>query len=291
MRKDRIFDFLEQFRVKSGGNFIPPEKALRKDLEGLEIYDTPIMGVASAGDPAFGLLKEDQAVGAHFMLPGDWLEDARSVISFFLPYTDRIKKANAGPDPEPAAEWLHGRIEGQEFIDGLSQGLVDFLRHAGEEAVSPLLDKRFASCTLENKVFLDEGGEPLPLSFTSNWSERHVAYVCGLGTFGLSKGLITKKGVAGRFGSVITTLALPPDNTVPSDIYGNCSMCGRCASMCPVNAITLEGGKDHGICSEYLELMKIKHAPRYGCGKCQVGVPCEGAIPPKKDRSPSLPTG
>lgn len=34
-------------------------------------------------------------------------------------------------------------------------------------------------------------------SFTSVWSERHVAYVCGLGTFGLSRGLITEKGQCG----------------------------------------------------------------------------------------------
>ena len=39
--------------------------------------------------------------------------------------------------------------------------------------------------------------------YASNWSERHVAYVCGLGTFGC-QGLITSKGLAGRFGSIIT---------------------------------------------------------------------------------------
>ena len=36
----------------------------------------------------------------------------------------------------------------------------------------------------------------------STWSERHVAYVSGLGTFGLSGGLITAKGQAVRLGSV-----------------------------------------------------------------------------------------
>lgn len=284
MKKDRIADFIEYYRVNSGENIVPPEKALRRDLEGMEIYGPAILGVAAAEDPAFLTLKNKEAVGPHFMLPGEWLEGARSAISFFLPYSERIKKANAGPDPEPVAEWLHGRIEGQKFIDRLSEALVDFIRREGEEALSPLLDKRFASCTLENKAFLDEKEAPLPLSFTSNWSERHVAYVCGLGTFGLSRGLITKKGVAGRFGSVITTLALAPDNVIPSDLYGNCSMCGRCVALCPVGAITLEKGKDHVACSEYLELMKVRHAPRYGCGKCQVGVPCEGAIPTKNNR-------
>lgn len=36
-------------------------------------------------------------------------------------------------------------------------------------------------------------------TFGSNWSERHAAYVCGLGTFGLSKGLITDKGMGRTF--------------------------------------------------------------------------------------------
>ena len=32
--------------------------------------------------------------------------------------------------------------------------------------------------------------------YISTWSERHAMYAAGLGTFGLSKGLITKKGMA-----------------------------------------------------------------------------------------------
>lgn len=35
--------------------------------------------------------------------------------------------------------------------------------------------------------------------------------VCGLGIFGLSKGLITSKGIAGRFGSIVTELQIIPN--------------------------------------------------------------------------------
>lgn len=79
---------------------------------------------------------------------------------------------------------------------------------------------------------------------TSLWSERHAAYVCGLGTFGLSKGLITKKGIAGRFTSLITDLPLLADERAYTDVYEYCT--------------------------------------RYGCGLCQVRVPCEAGIPKKK---------
>jgi len=117
------------------------------------------------------------------------------------------------------------------------------------------------------------------VSIRSNWSERHVAFVCGLGTFGLSKGLITKSGIAGRFGSILTELYLPPNNREYENIYEYCSMCGICVKNCPANAISIENGKNHNICSEFLNKTAKKYNPRYGCGKCQIGVPCENKIP------------
>lgn len=48
---------------------------------------------------------------------------------------------------------------------------------------------------------------------------------------------------------------------------------------CPANAISIENGKNHIICSEFLDITMEKHKPRYGCGKCQIDVPCESRIP------------
>ena len=222
METTEIRTFIEVFRNGSGWNRVSPEKALRTDLAGMEMFSPALLGTAGADDPAFLLLKNEGAVGPQFLLPREWLPGARSVVSFFLPFTAGVREANAGSGPEPAPEWLHGRIEGQEFIDRLSRALVERLREEGGDAVSPAVDPRFASCTLRNTVFLDGNGTPFPVTFTSNWSERHVAFVCGLGTFGLSRGLITSRGIAGRFGSVITTFPLTPDNVVPEELYGNC---------------------------------------------------------------------
>ena len=138
---------------------------------------------------------------------------------------------------------------------------------------SPSIDKSFWS-----KQKLDDENQ---LSFTSNWPERHVAFVCGLGTFGLSKGLITSKGMAGRFGSIVTELEIIPNKREYEGIYEYCTECGACIKKCPVNAITFENGKDHQICCEFVDLTKNKYKPRYGCGKCQVSVPCESRIPVK----------
>ena len=126
--------------------------------------------------------------------------------------------------------------------------------------------------------------------YISNWSERHAAYAAGLGTFGLSKGLITEKGMAGRFGSVITDAEFSPTIRPYSDPFEYCTMCGACMMRCPAGAIDKSKGcalgKDQLICGPYLSGSRLpKHGPnervRYGCGKCQVGVPCENGIPKK----------
>ena len=66
------------------------------------------------------------------------------------------------------------------------------------------------------------------------------------------------------------------------DITDDCKGCTLCAKNCPVQAITLKKGKDHKSCSEFLDRTMEKFKPRSGCGKCQVGVPCESRIPKKK---------
>ena len=57
--------------------------------------------------------------------------------------------------------------------------------------------------------------------------------------------------------------------------------CGTCIARCPVDAISLEKGKEHAPCSALLDQSQIIHAPRYGCGLCQTAVPCESGIPQK----------
>ena len=275
----QLKNLIEDFLSDSGCNRVRPEVAINEGVADLQIFSSPLLGVAGADDPGFLDLKKDGVVGPHLLLPEEWLPGARSVISFFLPFTENVRRANRVDPAEPSPEWLHGRIEGQECINRLMAFLVTCLEKEGKKALAPSINCRFASCTGKNNVFLDETGRPLPLSFTSNWSERHAAYVCGLGSFGLSKGFITEKGIAGRFGSVITTAFLEPDNKIRSSVYDRCTLCGACVRNCPVGAITIEGGKDHVRCAEYLDIMKKKYSPRYGCGKCQVNVPCECGIP------------
>jgi epoxyqueuosine reductase QueG len=242
-------------------------EALRPDLVGMRIFDAPIFAVAAAEDPMFLRLKSETSVGAHHLMPADWTPQARFVLSVFFPFTERVRIANAVADRLPAAEWLHARIEGQTHISAVSAAAAEALRRAGFSAVAPSADARFRS----------EG-------FTSNWSERHVAFVCGLGTFGLSKGLITEKGIAGRFTSIVTDMELSPARRAYTELYEHCIFCGLCAKRCPADAIDPETGKAHAPCFALLEETRALFSPRYGCGKCQVGVPCESGIPAKGAR-------
>jgi epoxyqueuosine reductase len=158
------------------------------------------------------------------------------------------------------------------MVTELGEHLAALLISEGFPTVFPTTDKRFKMLA----------------PYASNWSERHVAYVCGLGTFGLSKGLITEKGIAGRFGSVITTCPLTPTERPYSNPFEYCTMCGKCQTNCPAGAIDrtkgITHGKEHSTCNLFLNKLSLpphgsNQRSRYGCGKCQVNVPCENGIP------------
>ena len=125
--------------------------------------------------------------------------------------------------------------------------------------------------------------------YASNWSERHVAHACGLGTFGLCDGLITPLGKAVRIGSVVLRGNVKPtprpysryDEYCPFKTKGTC---GACSKRCPAGALS-ERGHDKRLCKAYLDdktaayVEKYYNFKGYGCGLCQTGVPCSSGIP------------
>lgn len=239
---------------------------------GMVIYDAPLVAFADAADLMFEELKAQRIVGPQFISPKGWLASANSVVSFFLPFTHDVRASNRGAGMV-SEEWASARIDGEAFQDDLKRFVAGLMRDAGYEAVVPSLDPRFGM------TVPPDGGVRV-----SNWSERHVAYVAGLGTFGLHKGLITEKGTAGRFGSVVTSLRLAPARRVYQGAFDYCpyiadGRCGACIGRCPAKAIT-PSGKDKTICAGYIDSeIKPRFAPRYGCAKCNVAVPCEAGIP------------
>ena len=270
MDKQIIAKIAQDFVKISEYNYVSKYKAITEELVGMKIFDEPIFAFGDARDSGFNLLKNPSVIGEHFLLPTEWLLNANTVISYFFPFTDEIIKSNIKEKYWPSNEWLHGRIEGQNFLNEFNKFLNTKLIEEGYECIIPSLDTRFFCIShMDNE----------PNHFTSNWSERHVAYVCGLGTFGLSKGIITKIGMAERLGSVVTNLKLKPSEKKYNNIYEYCIMCAECVKQCPAEAISLIDGKNHKKCSDFLVLTTEKYKPRYGCGKCQVNVPCERSTP------------
>ena len=254
-------------------NFVPEEAALRSDLSGMRIFDTPLFGISSAADPLYEQLKREGVIGPWHRSPGEWLPGARRVISLFFPFTEQVRKAQRAETEEVSPEWLHGRIEGHDAMLVFAARLKDQIEESGYDAMIPVTEEAFSSvkggCGLPGYPSMTEA------TFGSNWSERHAAYISGLGTFGLSGGLITRRGMAGRFCSIITNRLFPVTERSYTRYDEWCIRCGACARRCPVEAISLENGKDHIRCHAQIDASRIRYAPRYGCGHCQTGVPCE----------------
>lgn len=264
---------LAAFVAEDPGNRVEESYALRPEYVGTQIYEAPLVGCAAADDPLFAHMKQRVDIyGPTLRLPEEWLPGAVSVVSFFLPFSKAIRDSNRGDLERPSELWLHGRTEGQIFLNRAAMYLAELLREAGGEVVIPAMDPAFSVLRDATRA---ERGEP---PYVSNWSERHAAFTAGLGTFSLSKHLITEKGVCGRFGSLITDLPLSVTPRPYTDPYEYCTFCGACRKRCSVNAIgALE--KDNRICSDFQRQMLERFAPRHACGKCQLSVPCETRRP------------
>lgn len=118
------------------------------------------------------------------------------MVSYFAPFSDFVVEGNKRDAVDVGNGWLYARVEGQAFLTEVNRFLERWFRERGYRAVAPYASAgfRYVFEAGTNAEIADKS-----LSFTSNWSERHVAYVCGLGTFSLSKGLITERGVSGPF--------------------------------------------------------------------------------------------
>ena len=282
MTKEEFTQKLIKYAVTSSDNYVTEENAIFPELVGMKMYEEPIIGFSSAEDELYTKeFKKDGVISPKYMAPKEWLANADTVVSLFFPFEKAVRESNTlsvdrtydlSLELSSSAQWLHARIEGQIYLMKVMSYAIEILKEEGFDSVQPQGDKRW--------------GFVAPL--VSNWSERHAAYASGLGTFGLSKGLITRKGMAGRFASIITSAHFDADVRPYSSPFEYCIMCGACQQRCPAEAIDKSKGvalgKDHSICQPYVDSHKLppfgpNRLVRYGCGKCQVAVPCEHEIP------------
>ncbi len=203
--------------------------------------------------------------------------DELTVISWALCQTESAKAANRAETRMPSEPWARSRIFGQTCNRSLHKAVGQMLNARGCQAVAPGLLPQWA----------EESSSEFGRACT--WSERHVAYVSGLGTFGLSGGLITERGQAVRLGSVVVHAQIPATPRPYADPFAYClffagATCTACARRCPVGSIS-EEGRNKAACATHLIPISEDYVKReygfdgYGCGLCQTKVPCESGIP------------
>jgi epoxyqueuosine reductase len=265
-----------------------PENTLQ-DPDKTKAFDPPLVGFAAGGDPLFEAYKAH--VGPFHWTPLEVFNQTfpdmevtpaeLTIISWILPQTRATKTDNRRQIQYPAESWSRARTYGEQVNVKLRRHVKNTLQKEGINSVAPVLSPDW-----ERKLSDQHG-------YASTWSERHAAYACGLGTFGLSDGLITALGKAMRVGSVVAQIRIEPTVRAYSDHQAYClfytrDICGRCISRCPAGAIT-EAGHDKVKCKAYMRQQVMPYIKdRYGfegkgCGLCQTKVPCESKIPTPKD--------
>ena len=265
-----IEDMLVQFVDTSPDNVV----------EGENIWDAPLIGFSRGDDPCYAFFKQD--IGDFYLSPAELFageypkssvtNEELSVVSWVLPQTKLTKEENAAMDQYPGRRWAKARLYGEQFNRKLAAHLVKELQEQGYEAVAPILSA-LSGVRTSTKY-----------GFASTWSERHTAYVSGLGTFGLCDGLITPVGKAMRCGSVIVRALVDPTVRKYESHHPYCQTCGLCITRCPVGAID-ETGHDKLLCRQYVNQVTAPYIKEqyqldiYGCGLCQTGVPCADRVP------------
>jgi ferredoxin len=225
-------------------------------------WGEPIVGFSNGADPLYKFYKRD--IGDFYFAPLEFLlheypdrnleENKITVISWILPQTDATKKDHRSETHFPSERWTRSRIFGEEFNVKLRQHVVDFLENEGIESVAPMLSPIYSS------------KKSVKYGRASNWSERHTAYAAGLGTFGLSDGLITPLGKAMRAGSVVANSYIEPTERKYKNHNAYClfymlNTCGECIERCPIGAIS-ENGHDKELCSKYVGMTR-QFVPRH----------------------------
>jgi epoxyqueuosine reductase QueG len=251
-------------------------------------WGNPLIGFSSGDDPLYSTFKQD--IGDFLWTPleiftktfpeaSNVKDNELSVICWALPQAAATKQDMRNARLFPAHRAALSRLSSDHINKELAKHLIGTLNENGYQAVAP-----GQSPYWENKTSVKYG-------FASSWSERHAAYISGLGTFSLSDTLITERGTAVRLGSVIARMTLTPTERKYTDyreycLHSTSGGCGVCMKRCPAGAIT-DKGHDKMKCRQYQREVTSKYLRENFnitagyCGLCQFDIPCESCIPNK----------
>lgn len=223
----------------------------------------PVIGFASASDPLFLKLKE--LVAPDHKLPKEILPSAETVITYFIPFSNMLIKTNR-TGGSCSREWAQAYMDTNKMLGEIAVFLVAKIKEKG-------FDGKTVGWNFNTEKLI------------SDWSQRHVAYIAGLGTFGINNMLITEKGSTGRYGSIVTSLKIESDKRPDTEfcMYKHNGSCGVCVDKCAAGALKTDGfdrKKCYDMCLANGDLYK-ELGDAEACGKCLTMVPCSLINPSK----------
>jgi epoxyqueuosine reductase len=267
------------------------------DFQNKPFFGEPVLSFSDGDSPIFKNFK--QSVSESHLLPREILEKQIpipfrmkpgfelkhvTVIAGALPVNPEIIRAEAGS--QYGSSLIHNHMNWLGGHWGFLKAVCDYIEVLfyimGHSAVAPFYSPLFKD---EPQKMAENCRKTV-----CNWSERHVAEACGLGTFGLNGMIITEKGIAVNLFSLVCDVEItstPPPKQQNCLYYRNGS-CGKCMERCRNSAITKEG-RNPRKCHEYVAQKLPEIFKREGrlegiiglpsCGLCTMGVPCSERIP------------
>lgn len=273
-----------------------PLNRLPEEFGGVPIFAAPLLGVAGGDDPIF--LKFKEVVHQEHLTPVEMWVKSRlcheaglagrvRVLSIAFPFHAGIREAGKAAKEMPPEIYCVARNLANGFKREVVTRTVAFLQEAGFKAVAGMLSPGYEILAREAP------------RIASTWSERHIAFAAGLGTFSLHEGLITEAGCNVRLASVVTDAPLEITPRQSNDPFAHClqhttGKCGKCVKRCPGGALSLEG-HDKIKCYLFGRIVEQEVNRRVGrflkthrrviggkeqitypvgCALCQFGVPC-----------------
>jgi epoxyqueuosine reductase QueG len=273
-----------------------PLNRLPEEFGGEKIFAAPLLGMARGDDPMFLNFKE--VVHREHLTPAEmWVKSGLAdeadlagrvrVLSIVFPFHAGIREAAKAAKDMPPEIYCVARNLANGLKREVVTRIVAYFQEAGFKALAGMLSPAYEILAREAP------------RIGSTWSERHVAFAAGLGTFSLHEGLITEAGCNVRLASVLTDAPLEITPRRSDDPFANClqhttGKCGKCVNRCPGGALSLEG-HDKIKCYLFGRVVDQAMNPRVGrflkthrrvidgkeqitypvgCALCQFGVPC-----------------
>ncbi len=237
------------------------EKAIKDSVQNnvyKTVYKEPIVSFVDADNELFTKLKE--VAHKDHLMPYELLEGAKTVVAYFIPFTKDLVDANRSHE-YVSPRWALAYVETNRLIGDINFHIKDMLGKKGVKVSTLPATHNFDEETIMSK-----------------WSHRHVAYIAGLGKFGINNLLISEKGSAGRYGSFVVDINIESKEIKSNErcLYKIDESCTYCFDNCPVDAFSFDNfdrQKCYNYLLEVLDSFKDIDALCDVCGKCNCG-PC-----------------